>query len=267
MTTHPAQDGETASGFTEFSENYHARMFPNRKSTFRETDPDFVRALDNWAFDEVVRSDDTPDALRFKVILAALIGSGSIDEFRLILPAALNFGVTAEEAKEIVYQAFPYLGIGRAFPFLVASNDVLRSLGVALPVSDALPRPLSTRRERGERCLKEIFGDAMDGFLEKGPAETRRIRKWLVENCFGDYYARPGLPIEERELFTFCFLAAQGGSEAQLKGHVPGNLHVGNTKEKLLNAVAQILPFIGYPRALNAVDVIEEICGTSDKAD
>lgn len=52
-----------------------------------------------------------------------------------------------------------------------------------------------------------------------------------------------------------------------MKGHVPGNLHVGNTKEKLLNAVAQMLPFIGYPRALNAVAVIEEICGASDKTD
>lgn len=259
-------DGESENGFTEFSENYHARMFPNRKSTFRETDPDFVRALDNWAFDEVVRSDDTPDALRFKVILAALIGSGSIDEFRVILPAALHFGVTPEEAKEIVYQAFPYLGIGRAFPFLVASNDVLRSLGVTLPVSKPLPRSLPSRRERGERCLREIFGDSMSGFLEKGPAETRRIRKWLVENCFGDYYARPDLPIAERELMTFCFLAAQGGCEPQLRGHVPGNLRVGNTKEKLLNAIAQMLPFIGYPRALNAVAVLEEACGVGHES-
>ena len=72
MTQNHLSDGAAADDFTEFSESYHARMFPNRKSTFRETDPDFVHSLDNWAFDEVVRSDDTPDALRFKVIIAAL---------------------------------------------------------------------------------------------------------------------------------------------------------------------------------------------------
>jgi len=66
--------------------------------------------------------------------LATLLGCQGIDEFEAMLPAALNFGVTPVETKEIVYQAVAYLGIGRVFPFLHATNDVLTARGVELPL-------------------------------------------------------------------------------------------------------------------------------------
>jgi 4-carboxymuconolactone decarboxylase len=50
-----------------------------------------------------------------------------------------------------------------------------------------------------------------------------------------------------------------GGCESQLKGHIQGNVNVGNDKEVLLSAVMQLLPYAGYPRALNAIKGINEI--------
>jgi 4-carboxymuconolactone decarboxylase len=43
-------------------------------------------------------------------------------------------GVTPVEAKEIVYQAVPYVGLGRVFDVLHATNDVLTERGVELPL-------------------------------------------------------------------------------------------------------------------------------------
>jgi 4-carboxymuconolactone decarboxylase len=54
-------------------------------------------------------------------------------------------------------------------------------------------------------------------------------------------------------------LAALGGAEPQLKGHVQGNLNVGNDKEKLIAVVTQLLPYIGYPRALSALSCVNEM--------
>jgi 4-carboxymuconolactone decarboxylase len=54
-------------------------------------------------------------------------------------------------------------------------------------------------------------------------------------------------------------LLSLGGCEPQLKGHIEGNLNVGNDKEVLLSAVTQLLPYIGYPRALNAIRCINEV--------
>lgn len=119
---------------SEFSKKYHEKMFPGYHSAFLETDPEFIERFDNFAFDEVVTSDDLDDRTRFMAILATLIGCQGIDEYRAMLPAALNFGVTPVEVKEIVYQAVAYLGIGRVFPFLKATNEVLTVRGVKLPL-------------------------------------------------------------------------------------------------------------------------------------
>ena len=84
------------------------------------------------------------------------------------------------------------------------------------------------------------------------------INRWLAENCFGDYYTRKGLTLSERELITFCFLAAQGGCEPQLTAHAKGNMNMGNDKAFLLSVVSQCLPYIGYPRSLNAITCINK---------
>ena len=243
---------------TEAAKQYHERMFPGYQSKFLETDPEFIERFDNFAFDEVVNSDDLDDRTRMMVILAALIGSQSIDEYRAMLPAALNFGVTPAEAKEIVYQAVAYLGIGRVFPFLHAVNEILTSRGVKLPLEGQATTTAKNRMEAGEQVQIQIFGENMRGFAQSGPEESRHINRWLVYNCFGDYYTRKGLDARQREMTTFCFLAAQGGCESQLTSHAAANMRIGNDKAFLIKVISQCLPFIGYPRSLNALRCVNE---------
>lgn len=121
---------------SQFSKDYHEKMFPGYQSDFLRTDPEFIERFDNFAFDEVVNHDDLDGKTRFMAILATLLGCQGIDEFRAMLPAAMNFGVTPVEIKEIVYQAVAYLGIGRVFPFLKATNEVFESKGIKLPLPD-----------------------------------------------------------------------------------------------------------------------------------
>ena len=88
------------------------------------------------------------------------------------------------------------------------------------------------------------------------------INRWLAQNCFGDYYTRTGLDLAQREMITFCFLAAQGGCEPQLIAHAGGNMNLGNDlgndKAFLVKIVSQCLPYIGYPRSLNAIACINK---------
>ena len=243
---------------TEAAKAYHERMFPGYHSKFLETDPEFIERFDNFAFDEVVNSDDLDDHTRMMAILAALIGCQGIDEFKAMLPAALNFGVTPVEAKEIVYQAAAYLGIGRVFPFLHALNDILTARGVKLPLDGQATTTMETRLEAGSQAQVDIFGEGMRGFQDSGPEESRHINKWLADNCFGDYYTRKGLDYKQREMITFCFLAAQGGCEPQLTSHAGANMRIGNDKAFLIQIISQCLPYIGYPRSLNALRCVNE---------
>lgn len=87
----------------------------------------------------------------------------------------------------------------------------------------------------------------------------KNIQDYLSAYCFGDFYTRKFLPIHERELLTFSILASQGGCEGQVKAHVGGNATVGNGKEVLLAALTVCLPYIGFPRTLNALSCINEV--------
>ena len=243
----------TEMSITDAAKQYHERMFPGYESDFLRTDPEFIERFDNFAFDEVVNSDDLDDRTRMMAILATLLGCQGIDEFRAMVPAALNFGVTPVEVKEIVYQAVAYLGIGRVFPFLKAVNEILTDRGVSLPLPPQAQTTMETRLAAGEQAMVDIVGESMRGFAQSGPEESRHINKWLADNCFGDYYTRSGLDYGMREMITFCFLAAQGGCEPQLTSHAKNNMNVGNDKEFLIKIISQCLPFIGYPRSLNAL--------------
>ncbi len=224
----------------------------------QNTDPEFAELIQNFACDEVVNHDDLDDRTRMMAILSTLIGSQSIDAFKEMLGCALDSDVTPVEVKEIVYQATAYLGLGRVFPFLECVNDELRARGIALPLEGQAATSPSDRLEKGEQAQVDIFGDHMRGFSQSGPEESRHINKWLSDNCFGDYYTRTGLDYKEREMITFCFLAAQGGCEPQLTSHAAANLRIGNDKTFLIKIISQCLPYIGYPRSLNALRCVNE---------
>lgn len=243
---------------TEFAKEYHEKMFPGYVSDFQKTDPEFIERFYNFAFDEVVNQDDLDDRTRFMAILSTLLGCGGVDEFCIMLPAALNFGVTPVEVKEIVYQAAAYLGIGRVFPFLKITNDVLTDRGVKLPLEPQSTTNIKNRREAGTKAQVDIFGEGMKDFWCSGPEDSRHINFWLADNCFGDYYTRKGLDYKQREMITFCFLSAQGGCEPQLISHAAANIRIGNDKEFLIKIISQCLPYIGYPRSLNALRCVEE---------
>ena len=62
-----------------------------------------------------------------------------------------------------------------------------------------------------------------------------------------------------RELLTFAMLVSLGGCEPQVKGHVAANLHVGNDRARAARRPHPALPFIGYPRTLNGLRVLDEV--------
>lgn len=129
----------------------------------------------------------------------------------------------------------------------LAILSVLESKGISLPLEGQAATTMDNRLEKGSQAQADIFGEGMKDFWKGG-----HINRWLAENCFGDYYTRTGLDLRQRELITFCFLAAQGGCEPQLISHAQGNMNLGNDKAYLIKVISQCLPYIGYPRSLNA---------------
>jgi len=237
----------------------HDDLFPGHVSTLAVTDPELIEVFDNFAFDEVLSHGSLDAPTRLMVQLASMIASQALREYRVMIKAALTVGVTPVEIKEIVYQAVPYVGMAKVFDFLHATNEVLKENGVALPLPGQSTTTPDTRAEKGLAVQKEIIGEeALRKLLASAPEDQQHIHRFLAANCFGDHVSRSGIDLPTRELLTFSMLISLGGCDPQAKGHVAANLRVGNTRAKLIDVVTQLLPFIGYPRTLNALRVIDE---------
>ena len=178
--------------------------------------------------------------------------------FRKALGSALDAGVEPVAIREVIYQATAYLGIGRVQDFLAAANEVMAQHGIRLPLPAQGTTDAATRFDKGLAKQVSLFGEGMAMVQAEGPAARRNVNRWLAGNCFGDYYTRTGLSLAQREMITFCFLAAQGGCEPQLTSHAKGNMNLGNDKDFLIRVVSQCLPYIGYPRSLNAIACINK---------
>ena len=243
----------------------HEELFPNHRSTLKVTDPELIEVFDNFAFDDVLSYGNLDKKTTLMVILASLIAQQTLSEYKVMLGGALNIGVTPVEVKEIVYQSVPYVGIAKAYDFIHVTNEILESRGVKLPLEGRSTTTPETRFEKGLALSKSVFGKMVDDMYAQSPDNQIHIQKYLSANCFGDYYTRTGLDIKMRELLTFSILLSLGGCEPQLKGHIQGNVNVGNDKETLLGVVTQLLPYVGYPRTLNAIHCLNEVIPENQK--
>lgn len=235
------------------------QLFSDTGKSLAATDPEFLEIIANFAQDEVKSESKLTEKERMLCILSALLGCQARGEFGNMLDAALKSGIDPVAVKETIYQATAYLGIGRTYDFLLIANEVMEQCGVKLPLAPQATVEAETRFKKGLDKQVALFGDGMAKRQTDCPPLRRNINRWLSDNCFGDYYTRTGLNDQEREMITFCFILSQGGCENQLRGHTAGNLGVGNGKEKLYSIVEQCMPYIGYPRSLNAMNIIDEV--------
>ena len=223
-------------------------------------DPELFEIFDNFVLGEVLGHGGLDARMRLMCILASNVASQGRAAFRATLDAALGAGVTPVEVKEVLYQAVPYVGMAKVADFIVAANDVLEARGVGLPLEGQSTTTPADRFEKGLAVQRSIFGAGhIDAMREAAPENQKHIQQYLSDNCFGDFLTRGVLDVKTRELVTFSLLVSLGGCEPQVKGHIAGNANLGNDKAVLLAVVTQLLPYIGYPRTLNAIGCLNEV--------
>lgn len=187
--------------------------------------------------------------------LLVLTTNATPEDIGIHVKGALNAGATPDEIRETIYQTMPYVGFARAKNALIEMQLAFEEAGIS-ELKDQGTTTDADRVQKGEDTQVAIFGDRMRGFANSGTGDQKHINNWLSGNCFGDYYTRKVLDLKQRELITFTAIITLGCCDPQAKAHVAGNLGVGNTRQDLIDAATIALPYIGYPRTLNAISAI-----------
>jgi len=243
----------------ELSKKKFEELFGNYVGPLAETDPDLQEMLNHFIFGEVFYHGELLDKLRELITLVVLTTNQTLDQLQAHVFAALNIGVLPVAIKEAIYQCVPYLGFPKTLNAIQKVNEVFKAQNITLPVESQRTVSEETRFEDGLKVQKDIFGDIIDQMHQNAPENQKHIQNYLSAFCFGDVYTRKCLDLKTRELLTLCILSALGGCESQVKSHVFGNLKVGNDKTTLLAAITHCLPYMGFPRALNAISCINEV--------
>lgn len=243
----------------EKSKQKFQQLFGDGVPAIYSTDPDFQDMLSRFIFGEVYYQGNLDDKQRELITLAVLTTNQTLPQLKAHVSAALNVGLTPVEIKEAVYQCAPYIGFPKTLNALSEVNEVFKSNNIALPLDSQRQIEEDQRFDKGLAVQMEIFGEAITKMRESAPSNQKHIQDYLSAFCFGDFYTRSGLDLKTRELLTLCIVSSLGGAEGQVKAHVQGNKNVGNDKETLITAITHCLPYMGFPRTLNAVACINEM--------
>lgn len=238
----------------------YAELFDGAPATMESgNDPELMIILQRFIFGEVFKTGTLDKKTRELLTVVCLTALQTLPQLKAHVQAALNVGNSPLEVREAIYQCAPIIGFPRTLNAVSVADEVFQENGITLPLPTQGRTEESERYEKGLALqfplygneIKEKYADLPDGIGEALP-------RFLTEMCFGDFYTRGVLSVQERELLVLAVLAAIG-ADVQIKAHVAGNLKAGNSKETLYAAMVQCLPYIGFPAAFNAINIIKSV--------
>lgn len=112
--------------------------------------------------------------------------------------------------------------------------------------------------ENGLELGGRLGGETFAPLVAQLRAIDEALADDLVEHAYGRVLSRPGLELSDRELVIVAALGAQG-SLPQLEWHLAAALRIGVPAEALREVLIQLVPFAGWPCALNALGCMKRV--------
>ena len=116
------------------------------------------------------------------------------------------------------------------------------------------------RFQKGRSLVRTLFEGAE---TSKVPM-PEKLRDYTIRHVFGDVWQGPELTLQQRELITCSVLVALN-REDELRVHFVGARNVGVSREEIEGMITHIAHYAGWPSALGASKVLEDVWPKSEK--
>ena len=178
------------------------------------------------------------------VAIVSYAAAGDTDGLARALTHGLTAGMTVNEIKELLIQAYAYCGFPRSLTALGVFANVLserKARGVMDKEGEAAAvTGDADRYALGAETLSRLSGIPVDAPAPWYQDFAPGINTFLKEHLFADIFGRGILPYEDREIATVSMLTALGGVEPMATGHIGICRHLGVTTAQL-NALLDIV--------------------------
>lgn len=128
---------------------------------------------------------------------------------------------------------------------------------VLASILPTMAQTVDNRMNRIEIC-KQNYRTLFGGEALTGQGTDSEMMDILQKFIFGEVFQTGDLTLKQREMIT-CITLATMQTLPQLKAHAGAALNVGVTPEELREVMYLTAPFIGFPKMLNAVGVVNEV--------
>ena len=115
-------------------------------------------------------------------------------------------------------------------------------------------------RAAGNQLLEQLQ-EAAQRAATFGPLEelVPGFADWIVTSLFGGTYQREGLSLRDRQLLNLAALAALGGVEPQLAGHIRTSRRIGMTATEIAEVFVHLAPYVGMPKAVAGLRLVTAV--------
>src|SRR5262245_38527571 len=127
----------------------------------------------------------------------------------------------------------------------------------------------SERFKRGQRRQASMsFGPQADRqYVNPMDKVAPDLVDLITEFAYGDIHSRPGRDAGRRQLVILGVLTALGGTGRQIANHATSALGAGLSAHELVEAIYQTIPYVGLPRAIQALEALTAVLQEHDLVD
>jgi 4-carboxymuconolactone decarboxylase len=198
--------------------------------------------------------------MRYRMICTLTILSvlQRLSQLRTYIHSALTLGLEAREIQEIIIQGAIYGGFPTMVNSLGIAKDVFEQRGVVVPETSLPEYSLDELESAGRAIRQSLQGAQGNQGYTRPNALGADLFQLALQYGYGEVWQRPGLDRKGRMVCALgAFIAL--GCEPQLRGFLPAALNVGFSREEVAEIVMQTAPYGGFPRALNAMALANEV--------
>ena len=184
-----------------------------------------------------------------------------LPQLRTYLNSALNIGMPPRPIQEIFIQGSIYAGFPTMVNALNLAHEVFAARGIEVPETPVPDASLEELDAKGRALMQKLHGErSQQGYASPANTITAQLYPVAIQYGYGEIWHRPDLDHRSRMI---CALAAFTALNltAQLEKFMQSALNMDLSRDEVIEILIQTGPYSGFPKALNALAMAEQVLG------
>ena len=197
---------------------------------------------------------------RMLATLSALTSKQYLPQVGFYVRGALNLGMEPRLIQEVMLHCAMYSGMPSALNSLTVVNDILSERGLPQPDEELQEHDLDDLMKIGDETMRDLHRERADGGYAAPDSAAATLYTNAIQYLYGEIWNRPGITRRQRMICSVAaFTATQmAGQQRKFFQSAP---NVGVSREEVIEVIIQTGPYSGFPPALNALTIAEEVLG------